>query len=118
VRHYQDLRPGTPQAAPPGAFQDVSLDNGAPQLDLNFDNPVPKTGGTGSVQLLPVILLRQPSCTAEEDGLTFPFFFFPTFVKVEEEERIAKEEEDRKAAEASAAKDLSWAEDNGGGQPS
>jgi hypothetical protein len=33
----------------------------------------------------------------------------------EEEERIAKEEEDRKAAEASAAKDLSWAEDNGGG---
>lgn len=33
----------------------------------------------------------------------------------EEEERLAKEEEERQAAEASAAKDLSWAEDNGGG---
>lgn len=33
----------------------------------------------------------------------------------EEEERLAKEEEERQAAEASAVKDLSWAEDNGGG---
>ena len=36
----------------------------------------------------------------------------------EEEERLAKEEEERQAAEASAAKDLSWAEDNGGGDDS
>lgn len=36
----------------------------------------------------------------------------------EEEERLAKEEEERQAAEASAAKDLSWAEDNGAGDDS
>jgi hypothetical protein len=33
----------------------------------------------------------------------------------EEEERLAKEDEERKAAEASAVKDLSWADGDGGG---
>jgi hypothetical protein len=36
----------------------------------------------------------------------------------EEEERLAKEEEERKAAEASAAKDLSWADADGGADDS
>jgi hypothetical protein len=36
----------------------------------------------------------------------------------EEDERKAKEEEERKAAEASAANNLSWAEDDGGGDSS